>query len=509
MGDSPLRMALRWLAHPLSLAAIAVMALNDHVLKQAYGTWWTGKLSDVAGLIFFPALVAVALAGAARLADAHIPRLDLVATAVTGVGFVWVKATGEGASTASALLTVITGPGIIRADATDLLALPALGLAVWAARASALEVRGGRERSRRAVGVVVLPLALLASVATTAPVEPSPGIVADDAGAWFWHADGSLGYDGDPYYTYTGEGWELFYEYNPAEPAQFAPDAHRSQWEDCVPSDPTVCFRVMNGGHGVEASRDGGETWRVDWALTDDEVVTLSEAYGVPAQEFTSTGVGVVETSRGFVVVASNGRDGFAVRGEDRRWERVGFEAMHCCDSLAVADFDTVNELPRPRPLPVGWTMGLVLSTLGLPLLAQMLRHGQVSRAGAFAPRAGVFFYLIAAVSGISVLARNTARAPLASDDLVASAATCVILGVLCAMAVVAATAAFGLLRAGAVGATVLGWVLGAVVVGVAAEMVVLNPDSQEAIGFLALPVFLALYVPVARRLLARHVAAV
>src|SRR5690606_34605322 len=104
-------------------------------------------------------------------------RLVVVATAITGVGFVWVKATDGGAATASALLTAIAGPlldgpGVVLKDATDLLALPALGLAVWAARASAGEVRGDRERARQAIGVVMLPVALLASVATTSPQEP-------------------------------------------------------------------------------------------------------------------------------------------------------------------------------------------------------------------------------------------------------------------------------------------------------------------------------------------------
>lgn len=43
------------LLHPLALIAIAVLVVNDHLLKAAFpGTWWTGKLSDFAGLVFFP-----------------------------------------------------------------------------------------------------------------------------------------------------------------------------------------------------------------------------------------------------------------------------------------------------------------------------------------------------------------------------------------------------------------------------------------------------------------------
>lgn len=45
--------------HPVSLFALAVLILNDHLLKGAsiLPTWMTGKLSDVAGMIFFPLLL--------------------------------------------------------------------------------------------------------------------------------------------------------------------------------------------------------------------------------------------------------------------------------------------------------------------------------------------------------------------------------------------------------------------------------------------------------------------
>ena len=50
------------LLHPLPLAAIALTALNDHLLKGsgALPGWLTGKLSDFAGLFFFPIAVVAA-----------------------------------------------------------------------------------------------------------------------------------------------------------------------------------------------------------------------------------------------------------------------------------------------------------------------------------------------------------------------------------------------------------------------------------------------------------------
>ena len=40
--------------HPLVMAMLVLWIVNDHVLKDLYGNIWTGKLSDVAGLVVFP-----------------------------------------------------------------------------------------------------------------------------------------------------------------------------------------------------------------------------------------------------------------------------------------------------------------------------------------------------------------------------------------------------------------------------------------------------------------------
>ena len=34
-----------------------VLGLNDHIWKATYANVWTGKISDIAGLIFFPILL--------------------------------------------------------------------------------------------------------------------------------------------------------------------------------------------------------------------------------------------------------------------------------------------------------------------------------------------------------------------------------------------------------------------------------------------------------------------
>ena len=45
------------LLHPLALAALVLLILNDHLLKDLAPGPLTGKLSDVAGLVVLPLII--------------------------------------------------------------------------------------------------------------------------------------------------------------------------------------------------------------------------------------------------------------------------------------------------------------------------------------------------------------------------------------------------------------------------------------------------------------------
>jgi di/tricarboxylate transporter len=47
-------LGVSYFVHPVPLSAVALMVVNDHDLKYRFPSWWTGKLSDFAGLFFFP-----------------------------------------------------------------------------------------------------------------------------------------------------------------------------------------------------------------------------------------------------------------------------------------------------------------------------------------------------------------------------------------------------------------------------------------------------------------------
>lgn len=127
-------------SHPLFLISIAILLLNDHVLKGAYGSWWTGKLSDLAGLVLAPLF----LVGLYQWITGSNPsRRTTVGLAVlVAVGFAVVKILPWGEAVyevglaslqwpfraIAAAVRGITVPGIDRVDlvrdATDLIALP-------------------------------------------------------------------------------------------------------------------------------------------------------------------------------------------------------------------------------------------------------------------------------------------------------------------------------------------------------------------------------------------------
>jgi hypothetical protein len=74
------------LMHPAVLLGVVLLLLNDHVLKARFPSFWTGKLSDFAGLFFFPFLVIPALAlalGPLRLSPSRLADLGFGLTALS------------------------------------------------------------------------------------------------------------------------------------------------------------------------------------------------------------------------------------------------------------------------------------------------------------------------------------------------------------------------------------------------------------------------------------------
>jgi hypothetical protein len=167
------------LRHPLPLAAVAVLAVNDHLLKGAHllPGWLTGKLSDFAGLFFFPVLLVALARGARRLAGrAEGDRRTLASAAVvaTGVVFTLLKLDQP----FNTWMTRVWGVNVM--DATDLWALPMLPLSAAFMLRRAPADGAASTPARRFADFAAVLAAGLASAATSAP-PPEPKVPPQQA----------------------------------------------------------------------------------------------------------------------------------------------------------------------------------------------------------------------------------------------------------------------------------------------------------------------------------------
>jgi hypothetical protein len=306
-----------WLGHPVTVLALLVLVVNDHVLKAAYPGRLTGKLSDAAGLVLAPPLLAAVL----RL------RGRWVALVLIGAGFVLVKVWPPAAGAVSAVGSLVRPHSVVRADPTDLLTLPFLAVAWWTWQAAGK--RPVAVRWVRAVRIaVLLPLALAGVAATSAPSYPSAThTVATPDGLYLGTTD--------LYRSHRTTSWV------------FTPDADRYERVDhtvqenldrrypapspqsCSTRDPDLCYRVLAGAIGVQMSTDGGGTWADSWRISDADRRRLARHYRAreidPDRDVISTSVAVLDRPGGrHVVAVANGRDGFALRYADGTWVRVG-----------------------------------------------------------------------------------------------------------------------------------------------------------------------------------------
>lgn len=384
-------MLLAWLVHPVTLGAVVLLAVNDHVLKAAYPGLLTGKLSDAAGLLVAPPVLALVVT---PLLARWSPDITAgAALATTGVVFSLVKLTTAGAAVASAAWSLVTGPSVILADPTDLATLPVLGLCWWTwtrARQRPVSAAG----ARRFGTLVALPAATLALVATSAPGYPEAVAVTS------WRDYIVIG-DVDGYH----HGWEpqswrvstdgrVWRPMTPEEQGEFEQvrDTLPLQaQQSCVPDQPARCYRVVPGHLRVEESTDGGATWSTSWQVPDDRRRYLARRYdGIhdAEAELASVALAVHPVAGGHVVIVANGRDGYARRDASGRWERIGFGGSE----IGWAHFDD------PPPLTGG--LDTVTGELAVAFLVGLF----VLAVGGLWAAAGVGEGRVAVASGITLL---------------------------------------------------------------------------------------------------------
>lgn len=128
--------------HPWPLLAVTLMIFNDHFFKVAFGSWWTGKLSDFAGIFFFPVFLCALYCLVRNLAKRSgepffwiTARRLTVFIIVTDLVFLGIKVWPEFRGLYVYALSGIGLKAAVVADFTDLSAFLMNPLTFWHGRA--------------------------------------------------------------------------------------------------------------------------------------------------------------------------------------------------------------------------------------------------------------------------------------------------------------------------------------------------------------------------------------
>ncbi len=172
LGASSLPLTL--LVRPWPVFALGLLAVNDHVLKGAglLPTWLTGKLSDFAGLLYFPLLLVTLLnmagfvVGKRRVSFASAHRVHLtVACVITGLFFTGVQLLEPVAqfyadSSSFLMFWKSRAQVTVTMDPTDIVALLSLPLAWLLGEREIIFIPPGRLARMRALAEKIGPAAL-------------------------------------------------------------------------------------------------------------------------------------------------------------------------------------------------------------------------------------------------------------------------------------------------------------------------------------------------------------
>jgi len=244
--------AISCLTHPLSAMAVLTLVVNDHLLKGNAPPWLTGKLSDFAGLFFFPFLLAL-VAGLVR-----IPRAFRFGVLITALAFTVLKTSPAIAGGTRALFP--WGSRVV-VDPTDLIALVSLFLAsfMWRRNWQEPHAHAGRLHAWRSLAIAI---AALSAVATSAEEFPGVESVTDLGGNLY-----AVVQEGVATTTWVsqdaGVSWSEVEE--PSTEVAEAIEADRRSWTvRCTSTAANECYRPTTQLDDFQVSMDGGLTW-VDW----------------------------------------------------------------------------------------------------------------------------------------------------------------------------------------------------------------------------------------------------
>jgi hypothetical protein len=311
-----LKKALACISHPLSIGAVLLLVLNDHLLRHFWPSWLTGKLGDFAWLFFFPFIAAAFLAWLlpARL-QARQHWVGGLAFTLVGAVFFLAKTLPVFRTDIIKVMESVFGfPIAISDDVTDLVALLSLVPAVWLWKKS------------RAVSPKMLrpSLVLLASgvLLTMANMpQPDPGIYCLGQVGEGITACANYGC-----YTSTNGGlsWKVNEDVQLSDCPNITSDHETAPKEVIIPAQLGVSYSFTPGGD-IRRSEGEDTTGKVEYQI--NPVTQAQKAYyckthtGNPVLE-DSPQDGIFDSASGNLIFAM-GHEGVLVRQADGTYKMV------------------------------------------------------------------------------------------------------------------------------------------------------------------------------------------
>jgi hypothetical protein len=312
--------ALNCLSHPSSVLCIIILLVNDFVIKALWPSWISGKLSDFAGLYFFPFLLAFFLAIALNRLSIQRRTIGLIAMGMTGVCFGLIKTIPLINEWSTDFLESFLGiPAEIVLDPTDLTALIML-LPSWS-----LWNRADPSRSPR-YALLVVALGSLASLATSGPTYITLTGLAQVDGMLYAGGEGMIIRSSD-----GGMTWEEV-----EVPENVVRDDEKAQGNvvnevlltpkfpivRCSLDDPALCYRLI-GSEMVERSDDGGQNWEIDWETPRGRRLFMERYSTWKDVDLGPYDLEIIGSGPKQSVVVAAGNEGLLISSMDGVWERV------------------------------------------------------------------------------------------------------------------------------------------------------------------------------------------
>lgn len=323
-GGDALEISFRCLSHPLSICSIGLLVVNDHWLKLDYPSYVTGKLSDFAGLFFFPFLLVAFLALILSRTKTNSHAIGVISFLVTAIWFSLVKTTDAANAMTTDFVSALLGWRVqIALDPSDAIALISL-LPAWRLWKHAAQ---DDVAPRRFAWLAVLIAGLATMATSSAPVPPGAVRVVAESDSLFICCPGGYTTGGYAAAKSTDNG-RTWLEAVSSVPSQIktSPTLPLTR---CVPSNAQVCYRIGQGDY-IEESHDGGNTWQVTWRIPEDRyefMDRMSQGHGLFSSLKTLDrkpyDLIITEYEKQYVVVVAMGNEGIVVKTNGGVWERI------------------------------------------------------------------------------------------------------------------------------------------------------------------------------------------